>query len=115
MVVSVVDTREILQGYLDELTEHKDFAKFFTEDVTAKLEGITPQYFRGKEQVREWILGAHALGQMKVVDAFGCQTQAAAEFEFIRKDGVTVPYTVIYDFRDEKISALRLFFTGPIS
>jgi len=114
MVVPVVDTLEILDGYLEALMSHGDFAKFFSDDVVAKLEGTTPQIFTGKPAVRDWILSAHALGEMKVRDVFACRTHAGAEFEFVRKDGVRVPYSVIYDFRDDKITALKLYFTGPI-
>jgi hypothetical protein len=114
MVAPVADAREVIDGYLAALTSHGDFARFFSDNVVATLEGTQPQYFRGREAVRAWIDSAHALGQVKIVETFACQNKVGGEFQFIRNDGVVVPYTVMYDIADEKITALRLFFTAPI-
>jgi hypothetical protein len=42
------------------------------------------------------------------------ETHAVAEAEFVRKDGTSVPYSVIDDVAAGKITALRLYFTGPV-
>jgi hypothetical protein len=42
------------------------------------------------------------------------ETHAVAEAEFVRTDGISVPYSVIYDVAARKITALRLYFTGPV-
>lgn len=115
MVVPVADAREVISGYLDALTSHGDYAQFLSDNVIATLEGIEPQEFEGRAAVKAWIESAHALGQVKIVDVFACQAKAGAEFEFVRNDAVVVPYTVMYDIPEEKITALRLFFTGPIA
>ena len=46
-------------------------------------------------------------------NTFMGETHAVAEAELVRKDGVSVPYSVIYDVAASKITALRLYFTGP--
>jgi hypothetical protein len=115
MAVSMMDTGRLIDAYLEALVTHGDYAQFFSDDVVAILEGPEIQEFRGREAVREWIDAAHELGEIKILTSFGCEAHAAAEAEFVRKDGVAVPYSVIYDFADDKITALRLFFTGPIA
>ncbi len=113
MVVTVRPTEDLLRAYTQALLSHGDFAAYFTDDVVATLEGIEPQRFEGREAVRTWIEGAHALGQIRPRGLFACETQVGSEWEFVRKDGVVVPYAVMYDVRGDKISALRLFVTGP--
>lgn len=115
MVLSVIPSEELLRKYTDALLSHGDFAVYFTENVVATLEGIEPQHFRGREAVRSWIESAHALGEIRPKTLFACETHVGSEWEFVRKDGVVVPYTVMYDVREGRISALRLFFTGPIA
>ena len=114
MVVTVRPAEELLQEYTRALLSHGDFAAFFTDDVVATMEGIEPQRFEGRDAVRAWIEGAHSLGTIRPKTLFACETQVGSEWEFVRKDGVVVPYAVIYDVRDDRISALRLFFTGPL-
>ena len=58
--------------------------------------------------------GIHAVGEIKVRNTFIGETHAVAEAEFVRKDGILVPYSVIYDVAAGKITALRLYFTGPV-
>ncbi len=113
MVVTVRPTEDLIHAYTKALLSHGDFATYFTDDVVATLEGIEPQRFEGREAVRTWIEGAHALGQIRPRSLFACETQVGSEWEFVRKDGVVVPYAVMYDVRGDKISALRLFVTGP--
>jgi hypothetical protein len=115
MVLSITPTEELLRKYTETLLTHGDFAAYFTDDVIATLEGIEPQRFVGRESVRSWIESAHALGEIRPGAFFACETHVGSEWEFVRKDGVTVPYAVIYDVREGRISALRLFFTGPIA
>jgi hypothetical protein len=115
MVLSVVPTEELLRKYTDALLSHGDFAVYFTDDVIATLEGIEPQVYKGREPVRSWIESTHKFGEIRPKALFACDTHVGSEWEFIRKDGVVVPYTVMYDVREGRISALRLFFTGPIA
>lgn len=114
MVVTVRPVEELLRQYTRALLSHGDFAAYFTDDVVATLEGIEPQRFEGREAVRTWIEAAHALGSIRPKTLFACEAQVGSEWEFVRNDGVVVPYAVIYDVREDRISALRLFFTGPL-
>ena len=114
MVVTVRPVEELLREYTQALLGHGDFAAFFTDDVVATMEGIEPQRFEGREAVRAWIEGAHVLGSIRPRSLFACDSHVGSEWEFIRRDGVVVPYAVNYDVRDDRISALRLFFTGPL-
>jgi hypothetical protein len=115
MVMLATQPIELMRKYTDALVNHGDFATYFSEDVVATLEGIEPQRFEGREAVREWIEGAHTLGTIKPRGMFACGRDVGSEWEFIRNDGVKVPYSVIYELADGQISALRLFFTGPIT
>jgi hypothetical protein len=114
MVVSIAETQQLMDAYGEALLSHGDYAQYFSDDVVAVLEGIEPQRFEGREAVTQWIEGAHALGEIKFRSLFACEAHAAAELDFVRKDGVAVPYAVTYDIAAGKITALRLFFTGPV-
>ena len=114
MVITFKPTEEVLREYTTALLNHGDFAAFFTPDVVAVLEGTQPQRFEGREAVRAWIEGAHALGQIRPKSVTACGERAGSEWEFVRRDGVVVPYTVSYDLRGGLISELRLFFTASI-
>jgi hypothetical protein len=115
MVMSVSQPLELMQKYTDTLLQHGDFAAYFSDDVVATMEGIEPQRFEGREAVREWIEGAHTLGTIEPRTMFACDRYAGSEWEFVRNDGVRVPYSVTYELADGQITALRLFFTGPIA
>jgi hypothetical protein len=115
MVMTMRPTEEVLRDYTEALLSHGDFAAYFTPDVVAVMEGLQPQRFEGREAVKTWIEGAHALGEIRPRSMFSCPDHAGSEWEFVRRDGVVVPYSVIYDIRGGQISALRLFFTGPIA
>jgi hypothetical protein len=114
MVVSVADPQQLMDAYGKALLSHGDYAQYFSDDVVAVLEGIEPQRFEGREAVTQWIEAAHALGEIKFRTLFACERHAAGEFDFVRTDGVAVPYAVTYDIEGGKITALRLFFTGPV-
>jgi hypothetical protein len=94
---------------------HGDFATYFSDDVDATLEGIEPQRFEGRGAVREWIEGAHAFRAIQPRSMFADDRYVGSEWEFVRNDGVKVPYAVIYELAEGQITALRLFFTGPIA
>ena len=115
MVVTIRPTDEVMRDYTDALISHGDFAAYFTPDVVAVMEGPEPQRFEGREAVRRWIEGAHALGEIRPRAMFSCAEHVGSEWEFVRRDGVVVPYSVSYDVRGGLISALRLFFTAPIA
>jgi hypothetical protein len=113
MAMTTQQTQQALDQYLAALLNHGDFANHFSDDVVVTLEG-TDQRFTGRNAARDWIAGAHSLGEIKLHKQFTGEGQAAAEAEFIRMDGRSVPYVAIYDFAAGKITALRLYFTGPV-
>lgn len=112
MAMSAQQTQQIMQAYADAFG-HGDFAQYFSDDVLFSVEG-TDQRYQGRDAVRQSIEGSHSLGEAKLRDLFSSEGHATAEADFIRKDGGVVPYSVIYDLADGKITALRLYFTGPI-
>ena len=72
--------------------------------------------YRGREAAKNFgsSKGIHAVGEIKVRNTFMGETHAVAEAEFVRTDGILVPYSVIYDLAAGKITALRVYFTGPV-
>jgi ketosteroid isomerase-like protein len=113
MAMTTQQTQQALDEYLHALLNHGDFASHFSDDVVVTVEG-TDQRFTGRNAARDWITAAHSLGEIKLHKQFTGEGHAATEAEFIRKDGRSVPYAVIYDFAAGKITALRLYFTGPV-
>jgi hypothetical protein len=116
MAMSVEQTQQAIQAYGEALLNHGDFAHYFSDDVLCTVEGIegTAQRYQGRDAVQRWINAAHALGEIRLTSSFAGEGHAAIDAEFVRKDGVVVPYAVIYDLTDGKITALRLYFTGPV-
>ena len=111
--MSLTETQRTMDAYVRDLMGHEDYSRHFSEDVVVEVCG-TDQRYAGREAARAWIDGAHALGEIKIRDAFMGDEHAAAEAEFVRKDGISVPYSVIYDVAGGKITALRLYFTGSV-
>jgi predicted ester cyclase len=122
--MSIEQTRETLTQYVDELLSCGDFARFFTEDVTVSFMG-TDRVFKGRETARTLITAFHEqafrtrIKPTTVLCGDGTAMVEAqflgthiGEFEGIPATGrdVDVPYAVGYDFRGNRISALRLYF-----
>jgi predicted ester cyclase len=116
--------RQVMQEYLDTLVKRADYAAFFTEDVVATFEG-TDQRAEGREAAGQLIRYVHEIAfdaRPEVKNLFVDDGKAAleadfagihtAEFAGIQPAGreVRVPYSVIYDLRGDKISALRIYF-----
>ena len=99
--MSLTDTQKTMDAYVHDLLNHGDYARHFSDDVVVEVCG-TDQRYSGREAARAWIDGAHALGEIRLRDAFMGEEHAAAEAEFVRKDGISVPYSVIYDSRQER-------------
>ena len=114
--MSVSQTQQSMQAYSDALLQHSGFAEYLSDDVVAKLEGVpgAAQEYQGRDAVAQWINAAHSLGEVKLRTMFSGEGHAAGEFDFVRKDGVAVPYSVIYDLANGKITELNLYFTGPL-
>jgi predicted ester cyclase len=116
--------RQVMQDYLDTLIKRADYPAFFTDDVVATFEG-TDQRADGREAAGQLIRYVHEVAfdaRPEVKKLFVDDGQAAleanfvgthiAEFAGIQPTGreVRVPYSVIYDIRGDKISALRIYF-----
>jgi predicted ester cyclase len=113
-----------MQEYLDTLVKRGDYAVLFTDDVVATFEG-TDQRAEGREAAEQLIRYVHEIAfdarpELKslLVDDGKAAIEAdfvgthVAEFAGIQPLGreVRVPYSVIYDLRGDKISALRIYF-----
>jgi predicted ester cyclase len=116
--------RKIMQEYLDALVARADFTAFFSDDVVASFEG-TDQRATGREAAGQLIRYVHQGAfdaRMELKNLLTDQGKAAieadfagthtAEFAGIAPTGraVRVPYSVVYDLRGDKISALRIYF-----
>jgi len=116
--------RKVMQNYLDALARRDDFPAYFTDDVVASFEG-TDQRAEGREAAGQLIRYVHQNAfdaRMELKNLLADEGQAAIEADFagthtgefagIPATGraVRVPYTVIYDLRGDKISALRIYF-----
>jgi steroid delta-isomerase-like uncharacterized protein len=125
--MTVTDTGSTVQGYLDALLHGGDFAAYFSEDVLwTTME--TGQEIRGREAVRDFIVALHSqlfdaapevrsttVGDGRVaLEAVFAGTHTA-EFVGVPASGaqVRLPYVVVYDVADGRITALRAYF--PIS
>jgi steroid delta-isomerase-like uncharacterized protein len=121
--MSVERTREILMAYLDSLVRRAPYGEFFTNDATFTIMGAG-QEVKGGPEVTAYIRAFHeqafdahpSVKTMMVGDG-----RAAIEVDFVGThigefggvpasgNSINVPYAVVYDFRDDKISALRLY------
>lgn len=115
--------RLVMEEYLDTLVKRADFPSYFTEDVVATVEG-TAQRADGREAAGQLIRYMHegafdARVELKnlLTDDGKAAIEAdfvgthIAEFAGIQPTGraVRVPYSVVYDLRDDLISALRIY------
>lgn len=116
--------RQVMQDYLDMLIKRADYPVFFTDNVVATFEG-TDQRAEGREAAGQLIRYVHEIAfdaRPELKNLFVDDGKAAieanfvgihtAEFAGIQPAGreVRVPYSVIYDLRGDKISALRIYF-----
>jgi hypothetical protein len=110
--MTLIDTQQTMDAYFRDLLNHGDYSRHYSDDVVVEVRG-TDQRYRGRDAAKNWVEGIHAVGEIKVRNTFMGETHAVAEAELVRKDGISVPYSVIYDVAASKITALRLYFTGP--
>lgn len=113
MSMSLRETQQVLERYMQTLMAHGSFSDHFSDDVVVTFEG-SDQRAEGREAAHQLIAAAHELGELTVREVFVGQGRAAAEADFIRRDGVAVPYAVIYDLDAGKITGLRIYMTGPV-
>lgn len=116
--------RQVMQDYLDALVNRADFPAYFTDDVVATFEG-TDQRADGRDAAGQLIRYVHQDAfdaRMELKNLLTDQGKAAIEADFagthagefagIAATGrkVRVPYSVLYDLRGDRISALRIYF-----
>ena len=116
--------RQVMQDYLDALIKRDDFPAYFTDDVVATFEG-TDQRADGRDAAAQLIRYVHEGAfdaRMELKNLLTQEGKAAIEADFtgthtgefagIPPTGraVRVPYSVIYDLRGDRISALRIYF-----
>ncbi|SRR5579871_6300248 len=116
--------RQVMQDYLDALVKRADFPAYFTDDVVATFEG-TDQRAEGREAAGQLIRYVHQSAfdaRPELKNLLADDGKAAIEADFagthtgdfagIPATGRTVhvPYSVLYDLRGDKISALRIYF-----
>jgi predicted ester cyclase len=119
--MSVDTATETIKPYLDALLNRGDFARYFSDNVTWTTMD-TGDEVHGRDAVRDYILALHT----QMFDArpefrsltIG-ETTAALEADFVGTHtgefagisptgaAVRVPYCVVYDLADDKITALR--------
>jgi steroid delta-isomerase-like uncharacterized protein len=121
--MSVEQTRATMTAYLQVLVERGPYADYFADDVTFTLMG-SDQQVQGRDAVEQFIRYLHeqafdARPEVKAVIV--SDDQAVLEAEFIgehindfmgvpaSKLSVRVPYAVVYDLRDDKLTALRAY------
>jgi predicted ester cyclase len=121
--MSTKTARNALSEYLDALVARGDYARFFTEDVEVSLVG-TPQHARGPEAAEQMLRFMHEVAfdaNPEVKNVLVDEDKAALEADFVGTHTgefagiaatgkrVRVPYSVIYDLQDDRISALRIY------
>ncbi len=117
------DDRAMMETYIRELIDRGAFGRHFTPDVTFSVEG-TDLAAAGAAQVEqtirlmhEQLFDAHPVLKSLLVDGHRAALEAefigthTGEFAGIPATGrhVSVPYSVVYDLRDGKIAALRIY------
>jgi steroid delta-isomerase-like uncharacterized protein len=129
--MSIEETQAVMDAYIAALVAREDIAPYFSDDVVFELVDVG-QRIEGRDEVVDGIVELHeqtfdAHPEVKNV-VIGEGTAAAevvfvgtqtAEFAGIPANGqqVAVPYAVVYDLADGKITALRIygFATGLVA
>ncbi|HWG84915.1 MAG TPA: nuclear transport factor 2 family protein [Deinococcales bacterium] len=121
--MSVEQTRATITAYAEALLANTNFADHFTDDVVLELVGGGPP-IEGREAVAQTITFAHTVAFDSSIELKGItiadgsaageavfRARHIAEFAGIPATGrqVEVPYSVIWDVRGDKISALRIY------
>ena len=116
--------RQVMQDYLDALIKRDDFPAYFTDDVVATFEG-TDQRADGRDAAAQLIRYVHEGAfdaRMELKNLLTDDGKAAIEADFAgthtgefagipaTSRAVRVPYSVLYDLRGDRISALRIYF-----
>ena len=121
--MSAETTAETMRSYLDALLARGDFAEYYTDEVTWTTVGAD-QELQGRQPVQEFLMWMHTQAfdaHPKVKTLVVGDGQAALEADFVgthtgeflgmpaTSKRVQVPYCVVYDLQDDKITALRAY------
>jgi len=121
--MSVESTRAVMTSYLQILADRGPYAQYFADDIVLTLEG-TDQRVDGRDPVEQFVRYFHEQAfdaRPEVKNTLVADGQAAAEIDFVgthvgefagvpaSNRTVRVPYAVLYDLREDKITALRLY------
>jgi steroid delta-isomerase-like uncharacterized protein len=121
--MTVEATAETMRSYLDAFLARGNFADYFSDEVTWTTIG-TQQTMQGRQPVQEFLLWMHTQAfdaHPKVKTLVVGDRQAVLEADFVGTHTgeflgipatgkpVQVPYCVVYDLRDDKITALRAY------
>ncbi len=116
-------TAQTMRAYLDAFLARGDFADYYTDDVTWTTVGAD-QELQGRQPVRDFLSWMHTQAfdaHPKVKTLVIGDGQAALEADFVGTHtgeflgmaptgkSVQVPYCVVYDLQDDKITALRAY------
>jgi steroid delta-isomerase-like uncharacterized protein len=121
--MSMETTSQIMRSYLEAFLARGDFADYYTDDVTWTTVG-TGQELQGRQPVRAFLMWMHTQAfdaHPKVKTLVIGDGQAALEADFVGTHtgeflgipptgkSVQIPYCVVYDLQDDKITALRAY------
>jgi steroid delta-isomerase-like uncharacterized protein len=116
-------TSQIMRSYLEAFLARGDFADYYTDDVTWTTVG-TGQELQDRQPVRAFLMWMHTQAfdaHPKVKTLVIGDGQAALEADFVGTHtgeflgipptgkSVQIPYCVVYDLQDDKITALRAY------
>ncbi len=112
--MTLQQTRETLLRYAQASLMHQDTADFFSDTVVSTIMN-TGEAIHGRTAVLEQITTLQArASDLKPKSALFGEGQAVVEIDFVTKDDTTIPYSIIYEFHDGKITALRFYFAGNV-
>ena len=121
--MSIESTQKTLQAYADVLIKRGAYGKYFSDDCTFTLMG-SDQVFKGPAAVEGFIRFLHEQAfdaNPELVSLICGDGQASLEAKFIGTHTgeffgvsatgrhVEVPYSVFYDVKGEKLTALRAY------
>ena len=121
--MSVESTRTVLQDYLECLANRGPYDQYFTDDMIFMVMS-TGQEVKGRAAVEQFIRAFHEQAfdaHPEVKTVMIDDGHATVEFNFVgRHIGefggvpasgklVNVPYAAVYDFADDKLTAIRLY------
>jgi hypothetical protein len=114
MSMTTEQTQEVLMAYAQALLAHGDFGRHMSDDVAYTIMN-NGREVRGREAAVQAIITDHTPAREIRLHGFVAGAgQAMAEAEFVGHDGTILPYTIAYDFADNQVTALRVYFAGNI-